>query len=649
MQWIEAAPTAAALTALLYLPGYLGLRLLGLRGLLALAGAPAATTAVLGAGAVAFGAVGVPWEPLTVTALLALTVGLCAGLGRMLRARPLALAPVGPGWAFALAAATAFAAAVQLYAFVLGMGRPDAVQQIYDPIFHLNAADTILRTGNASSLGGLDPMYGDRTGVFYPAVWPSIVALGATASEVVVASNMLLLLTGVVVWLVGIVVLARAVLPRHPLVAVAAPVVASSYLAFPANLHVMQGIFGYSLAIALWPGMLAVLVMGLRHRSVPGLLAGAVGAAGLLVVHPSAVMLLAVGVLPLAGHHLTGWGRELASQGRRLLGVAMVAAVPAVVVVVVAAIYLLPQLQSMANFPHPIRELGPALRTAFLSATTVGWTSPWANAVVAVLVLIGAVVAWGMPSARWVTVGWASTVVLFLLTALGGPLRDLGAFWYANPDRPEAMLPLFGALLGGLGVLAVARLAARLAARRAGWGAGVRSTAAGAVAAAAVLALAFVTSGAFRTDERIHGWTWWAFNPDHPVSIDQPAYASWEELELLRDLPVPDDAVVLGDPASGAVFTQSVGDAIAFIPHVNPSSWGATQQFLMAHFADIHTDPAVCDVVRAEDIEYFYADDPVDPSWATRAPGLYDVDTSTGFTLVDTGGTARLYRIDACD
>jgi len=642
MQWTEAVPTAAALAALLYLPGYLGTRLLGLRGLLALAGAPAATVAVLALGAVALDVLGVAWGPVSVAVLLALAVALCAVLGRLLRARPVALPPVSRTWAVVIAGATALAAGILLYAFVLGMGRPDAVHQIYDPIFHLNAADTILRTGNASSLGGLDPMYGSRTGVFYPAAWPSMVALGATVSDVVVASNMLMLLTGVVVWLGGVVVLARAVAPGTPLVAAAAPVVASSFLAFPANIHVLQGIFGYSVAIAMWPGVLAVLVVALRARSAAGLVAGAVGAAGLVLAHPSGVMLLAVGVLPLVGHHLAVLGRELAGRGRRALGLLLRLAVPAFVALLALAVYTVPQLQSMAGFAHPTRPLGPTLRTAFLSATTVGWTSPWANAVVAALVLLGAVVAWRRAATRWLTVGWLATLVLFLATALGGPLRRLGAFWYNNPDRAEALLPMFGALLGALGVAALAGLAARALAAR-----GERpAQVAGGLAAVAVLALAFVTSGAFRTDERLHGWTWWAFNPDHRIT--GLAYASREELELLRDLPVPDDAVVVGDPVSGAVFTQSVGDAVAFIPHINPSSWDATQRFLLQHFADIHTDPAVCDVLRAEGIEYFYADEPGDPTWETRAPGFYGVDTSTGFTLLDTGGTARLYRIDAC-
>ena len=33
---------------------------------------------------------------------------------------------------------------------------------------------------------------------------------------------------------------------------------------------------------------------------------------------------------------------------------------------------------------------------------------------------------------------------------------------------------------------------------------------------------------------------------------------------------------------------------------------------------------------------------------ASRHPGLYNVDTSSGFELVDAGGTAKLWKITAC-
>ena len=33
---------------------------------------------------------------------------------------------------------------------------------------------------------------------------------------------------------------------------------------------------------------------------------------------------------------------------------------------------------------------------------------------------------------------------------------------------------------------------------------------------------------------------------------------------------------------------------------------------------------------------------------SSRSPGLYGVDTSTGFELVDAGGTAKLWKITAC-
>lgn len=59
----------------------------------------------------------------------------------------------------------------------------------------------------------------------------------------------------------------------------------------------------------------------------------------------------------------------------------------------------------------------------------------------------------------------------------------------------------------------------------------------------------------------------------------------------------------------------------------------------------------MCEVVRELGITHFYEDE---DGWyynfkrSTRSPGLYGVDTSMGFELVDHGGSAKLYRITAC-
>ena len=71
----------------------------------------------------------------------------------------------------------------------------------------------------------------------------------------------------------------------------------------------------------------------------------------------------------------------------------------------------------------------------------------------------------------------------------------------------------------------------------------------------------------------------------------------------------------------------------------------------MKHFNEIHDNPEVCEVVNQMGITHYYADE--DGKYynflrSSRFPGLYNVDTSYGFELVDQGGTAKLYRITAC-
>ena len=74
--------------------------------------------------------------------------------------------------------------------------------------------------------------------------------------------------------------------------------------------------------------------------------------------------------------------------------------------------------------------------------------------------------------------------------------------------------------------------------------------------------------------------------------------------------------------------------------------------YLREHFRDLHEDPHVCEILQDHGIRYFYEDSSqfFNGTWlADLRPGLYDVDTSTGFTLLDTGGTARVWEITACD
>jgi hypothetical protein len=658
MSWISAGGTAALLLVLLYVPGWLGLRLLGVRGTLGVAAAPALTVGVLAVGTVALDVTGVRWSPPSVAGLLALVVVLCALLGRLRPVDRVELSPMSPGWRLAVAGGVLAGLIIQGVAIGTGMVTPDAVHQIHDAIFHLNATESVVRTGNASPFGGLDTMYGDVTGVFYPTGWHAVVALLAPTSSVVVASNLLMLSTAVVVWPLGIVALSRAVAPRAPVVAAVAPVLAASFVIFPADIHVYQGMYPYSLALAMSPAVIALLVAlvrSRRNRPWTPALAAAVAGIGVIGAHPSGVGIVAAGLLPvLLEETMCAAGRSWRGR-RRARAVVTAATIPALCAAGVLAIAVVPRLRAMTNFPAPEGSPWLALGRAFTTATPIGWTSTWANAVVGLLIAIGLVSALSNRRTRWFGGVWLLALTLFVVAF--GPdtaLRGITAPWYESGERTEAMLSTYSAVLAALGAYVVGRALARHAvpvgaaasARHALRPRGAAPWQVGVLVAGVVL-VAFVASGGFRAEERRDGWTAWAFQPDRLV---HPPYVTDDELTMLRSLrhTLPDDAVVVGDPFSGAALVQAVAGKVAFIPQVNPNGWDGDQRFLRDRFYEIHDRSEICDVVRDEGIGYYYDDVDNGAGWTPQSRGIADVDTSRGFELVASAETARVYRITAC-
>ena len=139
-----------------------------------------------------------------------------------------------------------------------------------------------------------------------------------------------------------------------------------------------------------------------------------------------------------------------------------------------------------------------------------------------------------------------------------------------------------------------------------------------------------------------------------PTRLGKPGMATKGELAMLRRMKyttVP-DALILGDPIAGAAYSELLGGRKAVFPQLTTANADvASQRILTQRFRDIATDPEVCEVVRELGITHFYEEE--DGAYynfmrSSRHPGLYGVDTSTGFELVDAGGTAKLWKITAC-
>ncbi len=586
----------------------------------------------------------------------------------------------------------------------------DPAQQ-WDSTFHMNGVWSILHTGQAQPQGGLAPLYGGRN-VFYPTGWHAFTALFSTLTTVVQASNVSsLLIMGI--WVVGCTGFTAVITRSRLAIAVAPVIAGTlldmpadaltMYNQWPNVLGIalLPGLAGLSVVL----GRRVVVASGEGLRAllgqVPLAALVALGCVGGVGAHPTtAFSLVALLLAPvLAGL----WGVARRSIARRSLVGALVA--PVLMVVVVAGpLWLLttPKVQAMGNYPrhgiswlmafsHAFTPSPPFDETTFFGVTV---------AVTGLLVLAGVVwtvlSAWDAFAAERVDAaearGWdralssdaqdapvdsavtdgdaaqhprpllwpiASYLVFAFLTfvayAPDSAFREfLLAPWYMDARR---IMSTQGATIVPLASIGFAWCAQWVARR-------MQVDAPPAVARHAAVSrpmlrtmsvvlgvfLLVVTMGG-ALDARL-----WAvryvYDADH---LGKPGMATSGELAMLRRMPetLPEDAVVLGDPIAGAAYTEVIGQRTAVFPQLSMANEDAASQAVLSqHFNEIHTNPEVCEVVRRLKITHYYEDE---DGWyyqtlrSRRSPGLYGVDTSTGFELVDQGGTAKLYRITACD
>ncbi|KAA1029444.1 hypothetical protein FVA95_11115 [Pseudonocardia sp. EV170527-09] len=287
MSWSSAVPLVVLAAAWVTLPGLVVGLAAGLRGIAAWGAAPMLSVGVIAGSAVGASMLGVPWSgaaPATAAAAFALLV---VGVRRLVLGLPLLPRPTvvraaagesvrtllrgGPDrrWT-GLAALTGLviAGALGFSAAVRGMARPDALSQTFDANFHYNAVARILGTHDASSLtvGGLVNSPG-----FYPAAWHDVVSLVAPLApgpgEIVVASNVVALVTTLLVWPLSVLFLVRTLVGRSAGAALAAPVLALGFVAFPWTLVTYGALWPNLLGVSLVPAALAATALAAR----PGL------------------------------------------------------------------------------------------------------------------------------------------------------------------------------------------------------------------------------------------------------------------------------------------------------------------------------------------------------------------------------------------
>lgn len=677
--WVTTAPLLVALLALLYLPGLLVLRCADVRWNLTLGVAPAVTCGLVGVGGIALDLLGVRFGHLSFLALIAAGCALVLAYRLLLRRAGQDIHPMGGEiarsvwnlrWRLMVVAAVVLAVLVH-WVPVLAVVDPLFPSALSDPMFHYNGINSVRYTGNASMFGAMDWNHGLRVlDVTYPSVWHALASLVATPGTVLEVAHVFSYLVTPVIFLLGMTSLGAEVFPLRRLMTVLTPLIAAGFVAFPDYMTVGKGFWPNALAMALLPGLLAMAVAVILDISRGGLARNGVryvgsilvllsGMAGLVLSHPTFIFTVLWVCAP-------GMIAVLVRLVRRLWRVwprsqFLMASLLSVVAVAVIFSTVVAHPQVQAAMSRPVIGEWEAFFPR-LTSTLVLWPTSQNVLVLTalalfygVVTLLGVMLARHSPRSRWVLAAWVMQTLLILGVYFPIPvLSSIAGLWYSDVYRLFAIQVVFLALMLAMALAVLwakhddieaegedpvhrpsppaplPRLVGKVPARVA-------------VSGFIVVHLAL---GAYLAQHS-------AYAPAAPSIGERAIISSEAELELLGELDdkVPEGTVVLGDSLSGIGYAPVLSDVNSVFTQVSTRSLDIDGNYLAQHFADIQTDPQVCDILRHYGIAYYYEDAPTRYEGELRdvsLPGLYDVDTDEGFTEVASAGGATLWKIDAC-
>lgn len=615
---------------------------IGLRGLWAVAAAPAFATTVIGGASVLAGWLGLGWSILP-SLILTVVIGVGVVLVRRRTASPVASPRSFAPWWTVLA--------VGLAAVVIGwqtlsvIGGPTAISQTFDNVFHLNAIRYILDTGAASPLE-LGQMTSPNGGVpFYPSVWHATAAIVAQLSGASIATvvNAQTLVIAAVIWPSGAVLLSRVLGGATAAVTVSAAIVSASVPMFPLLPMDYGVLYPFQLALATAPVTLAATasMLGIGSSSgqrAPGwwafIVLGAIP--GVALAHPGGfVAWLALSVPMVAVFAVRFW-RGHARTGARI----------GLIVGVLAYLGLGLLLLKVLRPPLPTR-LWPTALSPVQAAVEVAQVSMFYGTVsigVAVAILLGLV--WAVrertgPVAVAV-LSWVVGAGLFIVV-IASPfptLRDaLTGSWYNNWPRLAAV---FGVALVPLAAFGLARTVQAVARRwRTARPEAVRARTITGVALAVVGFVLFPLPAMPHAVEQAHRQF---------ALTDDSALVSADEMALLERIPehVPAGETIAGNPYTGTALAYAIGGRPVLMPHILVDV-SEDAQTVNDHLADAATQPSVCDALRATGVGFVldFGEREVH-NGSHPLPGLDELADSGVVRLVDSQGDARLYEVTAC-
>ncbi|WP_066292710.1 DUF6541 family protein [Arthrobacter sp. B6] len=653
--WLPVLPQILLAALLLLVPGLVVALALRFRSFDAIALAPALSVGILVITATGAPFLGVPFGVLPVGVATALFAAAGFFLGRLQPEQEPTRTSSSATARSAPFAAVTIAAVLLAWRTAQVIGAPGSISQTYDAVFHLNSVRFALDTGQASSLT-IGAMTG---GGFYPAGWNAVATFVAstTGADVPVAVNVTSIVLASVFWPLSCLLMTTWIAGRRSAATIAAGIACASLGAFPLLMMDFGVLYPNLLAISILPASIALAarITGAATTQgwgMPAVLALLLSLAGLVVSHPTTFMAWLVWTLPMVGFCVYKSAPRLwndRSANRRQFNLYAAGVVGYCLVFLALWLFLRPPEE--ASFWGPYHTVPQALGEALFLAP-MGLAPAW---LVAPLALLGL---WSC-FRRNQSFAWAGTAFLIfsaIFVVVSGfpisPIRNfLAGVWYNDSYRVAALLPVAAVLLVAIGVnWADAKLRTGLSPRpvrrvfqRLPDPAGrLRLLRIAGIGVLSVAAVALGQQGGVQHEVALAS-TRYAINDDSPL-------VSKDELELMERLPetVPADAVLLGNPYTGAALSYAIGDRKAAQMHIL-SYVSPELQEIYNDLGAVDTDPDVCSAVRSANAFYVLDFGSKEVHGGSHTPaGLRHLDRNPGVQLVDSQGEATLYRITAC-
>ena len=470
-----------AALAVLFVPGFLALRAMGVPRTWAVCTAPVVSMALYSVLVTVYGFVGVPCGTLTVFVLpvAVLAAAACAlGVTRHLSGTgdAITLPTLAPGW---IALYVLVGLALCRFVFVSMLPGGDALMVARDLPHHINQVRTFLDSTRWTSLGvdlyqssadaAIDPI-SPGGGGFYPSTWHAVCTLVAllTGARVAAAINALNAVFAVVCFPLSVLVLLCYVFRSERLELLAGSVVCLASMYFPWRFLGWGPLYPNMAGFALMPSC-AWMVMrfvedgvGRSERLRLGAIF-AVSSIGLAFLHPNAVISVCVFVAPYLVLRILGAERGWHVAGRRVPAPLVAAAFAAGACALWFVLFKAPFMQATVtfNWGYHISEAQGLLNLLTAAYLNLVETDP-GHPALALVMACG--VAWVARNRRhgWLVasylLGWLPLFVSYCII----PLRQLvSGFWYTDPRRLAAMAAISGIPVATLGLAALMRLAAQ--------------------------------------------------------------------------------------------------------------------------------------------------------------------------------------------